>query len=105
MKDEADFEAFRKALDVPLLANMTEFGKSKILDKSKLEDLGYNMVIYPVTTLRLAMYHVEESLRSIKDAGTQEHLLDKMQHRSRLYELVDYEAYNEFDKSVYNFKL
>jgi len=105
MKDESDFEAFRKALDVPLLANMTEFGKSKILDKTQLENLGYNMVIYPVTTLRLAMYHVEESLRSIKDAGTQEHLLDKMQHRSRLYELVDYEAYNEFDKSVYNFKL
>lgn len=105
MKDESDFEAFRKAVDVPLLANMTEFGKSKLLSKEQLENLGYNMVIYPVTTLRLAMYHVEESLRSIKEKGTQEHLLDKMQHRSRLYELVDYEAYNEFDKSIYNFEL
>ena len=105
MRDEADFEAFRKALDVPLLANMTEFGKSKLLNASQLENLGYNMVIYPVTTLRLAMYHIEESLISIKEEGTQEHLLEKMQHRSRLYELVDYEAYNEFDKSVYNFKI
>ena len=105
MRDESDFEAFRKALDVPLLANMTEFGKSKLLNASQLENLGYNMVIYPVTTLRLAMYHVEESLRSIKDNGTQEHLLDKMQNRSRLYELVDYEAYNEFDQSIYNFKI
>jgi len=105
MKDESDFEAFRKALDVPLLANMTEFGKSKLLNKEQLENLGYNMVIYPVTTLRLAMYHVENSLRSIKEKGTQEHLLDEMQHRSRLYELVDYEAYNEFDKSIYNFEI
>jgi methylisocitrate lyase len=105
MKDESDFEAFRKALDVPLLSNMTEFGKSKLLNATQLENLGYNMVIYPVTTLRLAMYHVEESLRSIMEKGTQEHLLDKMQHRSRLYELVDYEAYNEFDQSVFNFKV
>lgn len=105
MKDESDFEAFRKALDVPLLANMTEFGKSKILSKEQLENLGYNMVIYPVTTLRLAMYHVENALREIKDKGTQEGLLDKMQHRSRLYELVEYEDYNHFDKSIFNFSL
>ncbi len=105
MKDESDFEAFRKALDVPLLANMTEFGKSKILSKEQLENLGYNMVIYPVTTLRLAMYHVENSLREIKEKGTQVHLVDQMQHRSRLYELVEYEDYSEFDKDVFNFSL
>ena len=105
MKDKSDFEAFRKALDVPLLANMTEFGKSKLLSKKELEDLGYNMVIYPVTTLRLAMFHVENSLRQIKEEGTQENLLEKMQHRSRLYELVEYEDYNEFDQGIFNFSL
>lgn len=105
MKDEKDFEAFRKAIDVPLLANMTEFGKSKLLSAKELEDLGYNMVIYPVTTLRLAMYHVEKSLRDIKEKGTQEHLLDEMQHRKRLYELVEYEDYNKFDQNVFNFKI
>lgn len=105
MKDESDFEAFRKALDVPLLANMTEFGKSKILSAKELEALGYNMVIYPVTTLRLAMYHVENALREIKEKGTQEGLLDKMQHRKRLYELVEYEDYNHFDQDIFNFKL
>lgn len=105
MKDEKDFEAFRKALNVPLLANMTEFGKSKILSAKQLEDLGYNLVIYPVTTLRLAMYHVENSLREIKEKGTQEGLIDKMQHRKRLYELVEYEDYNHFDKDIFNFKL
>ncbi len=105
MKDESDFEAFRKAIDVPLLANMTEFGKSKVLSKEQLENLGYNMVIYPVTTLRLAMFHVENSLRELKEKGTQEGLLDKMQHRSRLYELVEYQDYNEFDKDIFNFSL
>jgi len=105
LKGPKDFEAFRKALDVPLLANMTEFGKSKLLSKKELEDLGYNMVIYPVTTLRLAMFHVENSLRQIKEEGTQENLLEKMQHRSRLYELVEYQDYNEFDQGIFNFSL
>ena len=105
MRSESDFEAFRKAIDVPLLANMTEFGKSKILDDKQLSELGYNMVIYPVTTLRLAMFHVENSLREIKEKGTQADLIEKMQHRKRLYELVDYESYNSFDQSIYNFKL
>lgn len=105
MRNESDFEAFRKAIDVPLLANMTEFGKSKILDDKQLSELGYNMVIYPVTTLRLAMFHVENSLREIKEKGTQVDLLEKMQHRKRLYELVDYESYNTFDQNIFNFKL
>lgn len=100
-----DFEAFRKAIDVPMLANMTEFGKAKLLTKEQLENMGYNMVIYPVTTLRLAMFHVENSLRQIKEEGTQENLLDKMQHRSRLYELVEYEDYGKFDEGIFNFSL
>lgn len=105
MAGEAEFEAFRKAVDVPLLANMTEFGKSKLLSKSQLENLGYNLVIYPVTTQRLAMYAVEQGLNAIKKDGSQEAVLDKMQTRSRLYEVLGYEDYNTFDSSLYNFKL
>lgn len=105
MKDESDFEAFREALDVPLLANMTEFGKSKLLSADQLKSLGYNLVIYPVTTLRLAMKAVEDGLREIKDKGTQDHIVDRMQHRKRLYELVEYEDYNQFDQNVFNFSL
>lgn len=105
MKDESDFEAFRKAIDVPLLANMTEFGKSRLLSKTELENLGYNMVIYPVTTQRLAMQAVENGLSTIKSEGTQEGLLDKMQTRKRLYEVLDYEAYNKYDSSIYNFNV
>jgi len=105
LKGPKDFEAFRKAIDVPMLANMTEFGKAELLTKKQLEEMGYNMVIYPVTTLRLAMYHVENSLRQIKEEGTQQNLLEKMQHRSRLYELVEYEDYGKFDEGIFNFSL
>ncbi|MFT6998547.1 MAG: methylisocitrate lyase [Cryomorphaceae bacterium] len=105
MKDESEFEAFRKAVDVPLLANMTEFGKSRLLNKSELESLGYNMVIYPVTTQRLAMYAVEKGLDIIAKEGSQEGSVDEMQTRKRLYEVLHYEDYNTFDSSLYNFKL
>ncbi|SIO87479.1 methylisocitrate lyase [Nocardiopsis sp. JB363] len=105
MRGPADFEAFRAAVDVPLLANMTEFGKSELLTAEQLESLGLNLVIYPVTTLRLAMGAVEDGLRTIHDEGTQAGILDRMQTRQRLYELLDYPAYNAFDGDVYNFSL
>jgi methylisocitrate lyase len=98
-----EFEQFRAAVDAPLLANMTEFGKSELLTAKQLSDIGYNVVIYPVTTLRLAMYAVEVGLREIADSGTQSGLLDQMQHRSRLYELLRYSDYNQFDSDIYNF--
>lgn len=101
----ADFEKFRAAVDIPLLANMTEFGKSELLSAAQLGDLGYNAVIYPVTTLRLAMHAVEVGLREIDSAGTQSGLLDQMQHRSRLYELLRYAEYNQFDDDIFNFTL
>jgi methylisocitrate lyase len=101
----ADFDQFRAAVDTPLLANMTEFGKSELLTAAQLADIGYNAVIYPVTTLRLAMHAVESGLREINSAGTQSGLLDQMQHRSRLYELLRYADYNEFDSDIYNFAL
>ena len=104
MLNESEFEAFRKAIDVPLLANMTEFGKC-LLSKEQLENLGYNLVIYPVTTQRIAMKAVEDGLKTIKTKGTQESLLDNMQTRKRLYEVLHYEDYNAYDASLYNFKL
>ncbi len=99
----ADFEQFRAAVDTPLLANMTEFGKSELLTAEQLSNLGYNIVIYPVTTLRLAMFAVEQGLREIPSAGTQAGLLDQMQHRGRLYELLRYAEYNQFDTDIFNF--
>ena len=103
LKDESEFEKVRKSLDCYLLANMTEFGKSKLLNFKELENLGYNIVIYPVTTQRLAMKSVEDGLRAIFDDGHQNNLIDRMQTRKRLYELVEYEKYNSLDEKIYNF--
>jgi methylisocitrate lyase len=104
LHDESEFERFRKAITVPLLANMTEFGKSKLLSTQQLADLGLNLVIYPVTSLRLAMKAVEQGLAVLKTKGTQASLLDEMQTRAELYELIQYEKYTQFDKSLHNSK-
>jgi len=103
LKDEKDFETVRKELNCYLLANMTEFGKSKLFNYKELENFGYNIVIYPVTTQRLAMKNVEDGLRVIFTDGHQNNIIDKMQTRKRLYELVEYEKYNSLDEKIYNF--
>ncbi|MGH7942954.1 MAG: methylisocitrate lyase [Limisphaerales bacterium] len=104
LEDEGEFEKFRQAVHVPLLANMTEFGKTKLLTTRQLLSLGINIVIYPVTTLRLAMRAIEDGLAAIKNEGTQASLLEKMQTRAELYELLGYQTYAQFDKEICNFK-
>jgi methylisocitrate lyase len=104
LADEREFERFRKAVAVPLLANMTEFGKSKLLTTAQLSSLGINVVIYPVTALRLAMKAVEDGLAVLQREGTQVSLVDRMQTRAELYELLRYASYEEFDQDVFNFQ-
>ena len=101
--DEKEFEKVRKNLNIYLLANMTEFGKTKLFSYKQLENLGYNIVVYPITTQRLAMKSVEEGLKDIFERGHQNNIIDKMQTRKRLYELVEYEKYNSLDEKIYNF--
>ena len=105
MEGEREFELFRKAVDVPMMANMTEFGKSPLLSASQLEDLGYNFVIYPATTLRLAMGAIKEGLAEIAKTGTQSGLMDRLHTRKELYDLIRYQDYNNYDQSVFNFKV
>ncbi|MER7344900.1 methylisocitrate lyase [Streptomyces aurantiacus] len=105
LADEAEFAAFREALDVPLLANMTEFGKGPLLSTAALENLGYNIALYPVTLFRLANGAVEDGLRTLAAEGTQASLLPRMQTRSRLYEVLGYEEYAAFDSAVFDFTL
>lgn len=103
LENEKEFETFRKAVNVPLLANMTEFGKGELYTYDQLSNLGYNIVIYPVTTFRLAMGATINGLKDIKAKGTQSGLLDKMQTRKDLYALTRYDEYNSFDSSIFNF--
>src|SRR3954454_11950518 len=91
LQNEQEFRDFAKAVDVPLLANMTEFGKSPLLSLGQLADFGYRMVIYPQTAFRVTMFAACEMLRDLKSSGTQEQWLDRMQTRKELYELLDYD--------------
>ena len=98
-RDKSEFERFANELDVPLVANMTEFGKSPLLNYDELNEMGYKAIIYPVTMLRVAMRAIEASLAVLEQDGTQESLLDLMQTREELYDLLDYEDFGERDKA------
>jgi methylisocitrate lyase len=105
MADLSEFAAIRAAVDVPILANMTEFGKSELFTTEQLANVGINIVIYPVSLLRLAMGAAERGLDSLVAEGSLQSTVGDMQTRARLYELLDYESYNAFDNSVYNFSV
>lgn len=105
MKDLSEFEAMRNAVSVPILANMTEFGKSELFTKTQLANIGINMVIYPVSLLRLAMGAAMRGLDALKADGNLQGVVPQMQTRAELYELLDYEAYNQFDSGIFNFNL
>jgi methylisocitrate lyase len=86
-----EFRDFAKEVKVPLLANMTEFGKSPLLSFKELSDFGYRMVIYPMSAFRVSMKASEAFLRDLKERGTQSDWIEKMQTRQELYDLLDYD--------------
>ncbi len=91
LQSEDEFRDFAKEIKAPLLANMTEFGKSPLLSFQELSDFGYRMVIFPMSAFRVSMKASEEFLRDLKRRGTQSDWVDKMQTRKELYELLDYD--------------
>ncbi len=91
LASEDDFRAFARAVDAPLLANMTEFGQTPYLTADEFAELGYRIVIYPVTLQRLVMKTVEDALRVIKTERSQRSLIDQMQTRQELYDLLEYD--------------
>lgn len=101
MADLREFEAVRAAVDVPVLANMTEFGRSELFTHAQLADVGVNVVIHPVSLLRIAMGAAERALDVLVAEGTLTPEVPAMQTRARLYELVDYAGYERFDSSVF----
>jgi len=98
LESESEFEAFREAIEAPLLANMTEFGKTPIIPFSRFRDMGYQMVIYPMTGFRVMLKALDETYSELLSAGTQAGLLDRMRTRAELYERIEYAAYNDKDK-------
>lgn len=104
LQSKDEFAKFSDAIDAPLVANMTEFGKSPLLTLDELADLGYSAILYPVTLLRVAMYGAEAALRVIAQEGTQAEILDMMQTRDDLYDLLDYRAFEDRDRGYSNDK-
>jgi methylisocitrate lyase len=91
LQSAEEFRAFAKEIDLPLLANMTEFGKSPLISFKELSELGYRMVIFPQSAFRVSMKASEEFLRALKMTGTQSDWLEKMQTRDELYDLLEYD--------------
>jgi methylisocitrate lyase len=100
MQSEEEFETFAKEVGGPMLANMTEFGKTPYMSVEKFRELGYNIVIFPVTTLRVAAKAAENVLIEIREKGTQVEWLDRMQTRRELYDTIGYDEYEETDRKL-----
>ncbi|MBX6312629.1 MAG: methylisocitrate lyase [Isosphaeraceae bacterium] len=96
-----EFAQFAREVRAPLLANMTEFGRGPLLDFATLADLGYRAVLYPLTAFRAAMKAAEETLRDLRDAGTQRGRLDRMQTRAELYDLLGYSDWEARDRTYF----
>ena len=96
-----EYRIVKSATKVPILANMTEFGKTELFTKAELAEVGVSIIIYPVTLLRSAMGAAERTLMAIKRDGTQVSEVEQMQTRAELYELLDYQSYESFDQKVF----
>ncbi len=94
---EQEFEVFRSALKVPLLANMTEFGKTPLISVQRFRELGYQMVIFPMTAFRVMLKALDDSYSELLGSGTQAGLMKSMRTRQELYDLIDYAEYNSKD--------
>ncbi|MFC5604776.1 methylisocitrate lyase [Sporosarcina koreensis] len=100
LQTEEEFRKFAASVDAPLLANMTEFGKTPYYSAEQFEEWGYKMVIYPVTSLRIAAKAIQDVYQLIRETGSQKDAVEKMQTRKELYETIKYFEYEELDESV-----
>ena len=102
LESVAEFARFAQTISAPKLANMTEFGRSPLLSFNELADLGYQAVLFPLTAFRAAMHAAEQTLTALRDQGTQRHLLDRMQSRAELYDLLGYSDWEARDRAYFS---
>jgi methylisocitrate lyase len=96
---EEEFERFRVGVDVPLLANMTEFGKTPLIPVSRFSEMGYQMVIFPMTAFRVMLKALDDCYAELLSTGTQAGLMEQMRTRKELYERIDYIEYESSDSA------
>ena len=100
LESREEFAEFRRKIKLPLMANMTEFGKTPYLSAGDFESLGYNLVIFPVTAFRAMMKTVEATLTQLRKEGTQKRMLESLMTRKEFYDLIDYYRYQESDRTA-----
>ncbi|HEY5599565.1 MAG TPA: isocitrate lyase/phosphoenolpyruvate mutase family protein, partial [Candidatus Manganitrophaceae bacterium] len=100
LESAEEFSFFAKKVRAPLLANMTEFGKSPLLSAEELSQMGYRLILFPMTLLRVAAKAMEECLETLKKEGTSRGMLGSMQTRRELYDLIRYDAYERLDREI-----
>jgi len=98
LESKDEFAEFRKKIDLPLMANMTEFGKTPYMTAKEFEEMGYNVVIFPVTAFRAMMKAVKETLEKLMAEGTQKNMIGSLMTRREFYDLIDYYRYEEADR-------
>jgi methylisocitrate lyase len=101
MESADEFARFAKAVPCPLLANMTEFGKGLLLDVKTLGEMGYRMILFPLTAFRVAMKAAEDTLRELLEKGTQAGSVPKMMTRAELYDILGYTGYEARDREYF----
>jgi methylisocitrate lyase len=99
-----EFARFAELVNAPLIANMTEFGRSPLIPIEQLGAIGYRAALYPLTAFRAAMHAAEQTLIALRDQGTQRDLLGQMQSRAELYELLDYRDWERRDQEYFTAK-
>ncbi|MDG6985413.1 MAG: methylisocitrate lyase [Nitrososphaerota archaeon] len=97
LESREEFVEFRKKVKLPLMANMTEFGKTPYISAGEFEEMGYNLVIFPVTAFRAMMKTVKETFKRLKEEGTQKGMVGSLMTRKEFYDLIDYYKYEEAD--------
>lgn len=100
LESKEEFITFKKEVNAPLLSNMTEFGKTPFITVNEFEDIGYSMVIFPLTAFRVMLKAVQDALEKLKAEGTQKELIEKMLTRKELYRLIGYNDYEGIDKKI-----
>lgn len=100
LKTEEEFSLFSQAISIPLLANMTEFGQTPYYSADEFSQMGFQMVIYPVTSLRVAAKAYENVFNIIKETGSQKDALSNMQTRKELYQTISYDEFEELDDTL-----
>ena len=98
LESREEFAEFRRKVRLPLMANMTEFGKTPYMTATEFEDLGYQLVIFPVTAFRASMNAARAALAALKSEGTQKGILGSLMTRNEFNDLIDYRRYEEADK-------